>query len=292
VTKVRERLLNRMRANFQAASASCVAGDMLCAPLPTVPAMLEAGRTLSEHLPAQYQAWYGNAATFHRLYAGELVRLAALFPKVSSEIDTFIATERMGTELPDGHFLWTFDDGPSKPAGTTDALLPVLEQNRIHAMFYVLGERLSARLKSDTPAALQKSYDGQCVGMHGWTHDSHQRMPQWQASVLDTQHLVQQTWPAAYRPYFRPPYGQRLPDSGAFFSEKGLTVALWNIDSQDWNAHVSERDAAQRVLTLMLTWRSGVILFHDIHTKAVGALPWIVAQTRQSGVSWDDCRRY
>jgi peptidoglycan/xylan/chitin deacetylase (PgdA/CDA1 family) len=159
-------------------------------------------------------------------------------------------------------------------------------------MFYLLGERLKQRLQSDNATALQKMYDGQCIALHGWAHQSHQKWDNWQNSILDTQQLVKSTWPTAYRPYFRPPYGQRRSDSGQFFVQNDLTVALWNIDSQDWNAKVSDLEAAQRVVTLMLLWRSGVILFHDVHTKAVNAVPWIVSETGQTTITWDDCRQY
>ncbi len=77
-----------------------------------------------------------------------------------------------------------------------------------------------------------------------------------------------------------------------FFASNNLKVALWNIDSQDWNAKISNSEAAQRVLTLMLLWRRGVILFHDVHEKSAVAVPWIIEQTRSSGIVWDDCHKY
>jgi hypothetical protein len=45
-------------------------------------------------------------------------------------------------------------------------------------------------------------------------------------------------------------------------------------------------------MTLMLLWRRGVILFHDIHPKALVAVPWLLDHTRQTGVVWQDCRQY
>ncbi len=292
IRRVRERLLNRLFSNFKAAQSSCIIGELLCDPVDTVPSLIESGHNLAGKLPQNYSSWLNNASTFHRLYASELVRLAALFPKVSSEIETYGPEERSGFELPDGHFLWTFDDGPSNNDGTTDSLLPVLRQNDIHGIFYLLGDRVQKRLQSDSVENMRKIYSGQCLSLHGWLHNSHQRWDQWQTSVLDTQRLVKETWPQAYRPYFRPPYGQRLANSGEFFASNHLIVALWNIDSQDWNAKVSNQDSAQRVLNLMLLWRSGVILFHDVHTKAVNAVPWIIEQTKQSGITWDDCHHY
>lgn len=292
VQRVYDRLLLRLLNNFVVARSSCLSGELLCEPVTTVPTLLDASHKLAERLPATYNPWLENAGAFHRTYATELVRLAALFPNVTSEVDTFGPSERSGFELPDGHFLWTFDDGPTASGGTTDSLLAVLDRNGIHGMFYVLGERVKKRVQATPAPTLQKMYSGQCLALHGWVHESHQRMEQWQSSVVDTQKLVRETWPDAYRPYFRPPYGQRRNDSGPFFKGNSLAVALWNIDSQDWNAKISEHDAAQRVLTLMLLWRSGVILFHDVHSKAIHAVPWLVEQTRKSGISWDDCRSY
>jgi peptidoglycan-N-acetylglucosamine deacetylase len=154
----------------------------------------------------------------------------------------------------------------------------------------VLGERLQARLQVEPQAQLLTRYQGQCLALHGWTHVSHQKSKNWQKSILDTQQLVQQVFATQYRPWFRPPYGQRRSDSAAFFREHALTVALWNIDSQDWNATLRANEAANRVLTLMLLWRRGVILFHDVSPKANTAVPWLLAQTRQAGVVWEDCR--
>lgn len=292
VKRVRDRLLGILAENLKAASKTCTAGELFCSAGDSRTVLAEAGRALDARLPAEFRPWLENARRFHYLYASELIRLAALFPKVSSEIDTFHAEERQGFELADGHFLLTFDDGPSKKAGNTDVLLSLLSQNSLHATFYVLGEKLQERKQSQGAAALQSLYENQCLALHGWQHQSHEKWSAWQTSVLDTQRLSKEIFASAYRPYFRPPYGQRRSDSGDFFKANGLKVALWNIDSQDWNSNVSGADAAQRVLTLMLVWRRGVVLFHDVHSKAQTAVPWLLAQTRAAGISWDDCRQY
>ena len=95
--------------------------------------------------------------------------------------------------------------------------------------------------------------------------------------------------PALYRPHFRPPYGQRTPESGSYFQKESLRVSLWNIDSQDWNANVGGTAAGDRVLTLMLLWRRGTILFHDVHPKAATAVPRLLDATRDAGLIWDGC---
>ena len=130
------------------------------------------------------------------------------------------------------------------------------------------------------------------MALHGWHHVSHQKSDDWQTSILDTQHLVKEQLPLLYRPYFRPPYAQRQKDSGGFFKENNLTVSLWNIDTQDWSSTISGQDAANRALTMMLLWRRGIFLFHDIHSKAQIAVPWLIHKTQGVGIVWDDCRNY
>jgi peptidoglycan-N-acetylglucosamine deacetylase len=292
VSHVRRIFMSRLLENWNAALASCQEAEILCGPIDSEKKLLELAGKMPAGLPPPYHAWFTNAQAFHVKYAGELIRLAALFPGISSEIDTFSPREKTGAELPDRQFLLTFDDGPSRAKGFTDSLLPILAKADLHATFYILGENLQSRVKAGDTASLKKSFQGQCVAMHGWTHKSHAKWPKWKESVTDTKMLVKAVFPVEYSPWFRPPYGQRVPDSEAFFKESDLQVALWNIDSQDWNNRVGGLDAAQRVFTLMLLWRHGVILFHDIHPKALSAVPWILEHTRGTGVDWKDCRDY
>lgn len=292
IERVRDRLADRLLANLKAARADCSGSAPFCEAAETREALFAAGRKTADKIDPRYRPWLDNARAFHRRYAGELVRLAALFPKVSSEINTYSNIERDGSEMPDGRFLLTFDDGPTRGGGHTDALVAMLDQNGLHASFYVLGEALQNRLRAQGADALRTLYRNQCVTLHGWQHQSHEKWADWQKSVSDSQKLAEETFRDNYRPWFRPPYGQRRSDSGAFFSANKLGVALWNIDSQDWHARLDADETAQRVLTLMLLWRKGVILFHDVHPKALRAVPWLLTQTRHGGVSWEDCRRY
>jgi len=292
VRKVAARLNGILFENYKVASGSCHTGDEFCDALVNEDALLAAAHRMGDGLSGKFHPWYRGAVEFNRVYADELVRLAALFPRVSSEIDTYSPIEHTGFELPDRHFLFSFDDGPTNRDGQTDVLLPILNQNGVHGIFFMLGERLEARKGQSGSEALDNLYQGQCAALHGWQHLSHQKWSDWQSSVTNTRNLVQATFPTAYRGWFRPPYGQRLSDSADFFTQSGLGVALWNIDSQDWNAHVTADEAAQRVSTLMLLWRRGVILFHDIHPKAKSAVPWLINQHRKTGVVWEDCRPY
>lgn len=275
-------------ANYRLAAAGCVSGDWTCATPATDLAATAA--TWTRGVPATATAWRDSLAGFAHAYVGEQLRLAALFPKVTSEIDTFSDREWNGDALPDTVFQLSFDDGPTPPNGNTDDTLRMLETAHRHALFFMLGGNLQARVAKTDAATLDHLYAGHCVASHGWEHQSHQRWDQWQDSVKRTQALLNATFPKdAVMPYFRPPYGQRRPDSGAFFQEQGLQVALWNLDSQDWNAHVTPADVVDRMTTLALIKRHGIMLFHDVHPKAKAALP-AMFEKLGNAVEWRDCR--
>lgn len=279
VERVRQRYWQRLLANYVHASKDCQRCEKIDS--------LNALRT-----QAAQEVIAEPRLRFHQHYLDELLRLAALFPAISSEIDTFSAAEVTGAQFDDGQFLLTFDDGPTPINGNTDQLLADLRQQDLQALFFVLGENLQKRLQQHSAEEIAALYRGQCVGMHGWQHQSHSRWEQWQSSVLDTAKLIQQTAPQSYAPLFRPPYGQRKADSGPFFLQHGIQVILWDIDSQDWSQQLSAQQVADRVLTLMLLWRQGIVLFHDVHNKAPVALEQLRSIAHSGSFRWMDCHAF
>lgn len=292
LAEVREHFWQRLLENYRFARQSCVPTSDFCPLVEDVASLREQARQLVIAPGSPYFVWAGASQRFHLGYLNEQMRLAALFPRISSEIARFSDQERNGDELADMQFLLTFDDGPTALGGNSDKLAAWLRQQGLNGTFYVLGSNLQQRLQKTSAAALNQLYDGQCVASHGWEHKSHAGWADWQSSVIRTRELLQRELPHRYVPLFRPPYGQRQADSQAFFAGQGQQVALWQIDSQDWSSKVSAEAAGQRVLTLMLLWRRGVLLFHDIHSKATGALPWLLQASQGAPLRWMDCRDY
>jgi peptidoglycan/xylan/chitin deacetylase (PgdA/CDA1 family) len=278
--------------NYQRASTNCAASDWTCiGNVSTSEDLLEKATETNLKTPQNLQAWRDNLSSFSRAYIAEQLRLAALFPKVSSEIDFFNDNEWNGDSFADRQFFLTFDDGPTAIQGITDETMGMLEANKKSGVFFVLGENFQKRLNKTDSAALTSLYKNQCVGLHGWEHQSHAKWDQWQDSIKRTQALLESTLPKFdIAPLFRPPYGQRKDDSGTFFRSQSLQVALWNLDSQDWNSHVSIDDVSNRMITLMLIKRHGMLLFHDVHPKAKVALPTMFEELG-SGVEWGDCHQ-
>jgi peptidoglycan/xylan/chitin deacetylase (PgdA/CDA1 family) len=291
----KERTRRVLVENFARARGTCASSALLCAG--AVPGNWEelvvASREGLATLPAELGPWYAEQRGFYAGYLGELLRLAGLFPGVTSEILPFNSSERLGLELPDRHFLLTFDDGPSPRGGQTDELTGMLRAEGLHAVFFLLGSRYEARREVASVARLQALYAGMCVASHGQEHRSHATWAGAEAEMERFHARLRESLPEgqARLTLFRPPYGQRTPEMLQALAREGMTNMLWNIDSQDWHRSVRGSQASGRVLSLMLLWRRGIILFHDVHPKAREALPRIWRETRGAGVRWVDCRQ-
>lgn len=296
VVKWLDKELNLARQNYKQAAKTCQANDWTCIGETNNPdEFFTKARALQ--IPAALDSWQENIAEFVGVYVAEQIHLADIFPRTSSEIDLFNDNEWTGDGFGDRQFYLTFDDGPSFSGGNTDNVLQMLAAQKKTAVFFVLGQQFANRQKTNGAGALAKLYEGQCVGAHGWQHLSHEKGiysigTRWQDSVNKTIDLVKETFvgTSVFVPLFRPPYGQRKSDSGAFFQKENLQVALWNLDSQDWNAQINAEDIVNRMETLMLIKRRGVLLFHDIHPKAAKAVP-VIINDFGSAVEWGDCHR-
>ncbi len=292
INLIRTRLWSRLFENWKAAEKSCDADASFCVLVDDVPMLRQRAAEYKVADDSFYAGWAAPADAFSQRYLNELLRMAALFPQTSSEIERYNSDELSGEEMPDRTFLLNFESGPTVADGATDWLADFMRQQKINATFFVLGKSLQSRLDASSPQALQNVYRQQCVGLQGWEYRSHAHWVDWQDSIERTAALAQQVLPDNFVPLFRPPYGHRRADSGAFFRDQQIRVSLWNIDSQDSSGRISAEQTANRVLTLMLLWRRGNIVFHDSTDKAQQAVPWLMANTAQSGVSWEDCHIY
>ena len=297
IQHLRRKLWKILTGNYVLASAACVAHDAFC-PTDSHPNDLreEAKAFSSGGIQPRYRSWFDDATEFQRSYLYELLRLAAVFPRFNSEVLSLNDNEFAGWGLPDRHFMLSFDDGPTRGsrqpgsnAEDTDRTIEMLRDNRVNALFFVMGKTFQARLQETSAGAMKALYSGLCVGDHGWVHKSHALWPQWQDSISSTASLIKETLPESYVPAFRPPYGQRPSDSGPFFQRLGLKVVLWNIELHDWNDDLTADDVRQRVMSLMLLWRRGFVLFHDVHPRARVVVPQLISWLAHDGTTWTDC---
>ncbi|MFJ4352564.1 polysaccharide deacetylase family protein [Pseudomonas sp. NPDC089428] len=291
VRAVRAQMWQRLWQGYQQAQRSCEQDASFCYLLESMADLRTRAATFATEVGTFYTGWIEPSHQFHVRYLDEQLRKAALLPQTSSEVERLSSRERNGDELNDRMFLLTFVGGPGADGGSTDALTEYLRKQKLQGTFLVLGNRLQQRRDTGAANALSQLYAGQCVGIQGWEYRSHAQWQGWQDSIKRAQARVQADLPAQYVPLFRPPYGQRRADGEAFMASQQLRVSLWDIDAQD-DGPLTAEASAQRVVTLMLLWRKGVIQFHDSLPKAQLAVEWLLRNTVQSGIGWEDCRDY
>jgi peptidoglycan/xylan/chitin deacetylase (PgdA/CDA1 family) len=150
----------------------------------------------------------------------------------------------------------TFDDGPNAPY--TDRILDVLERERVHATFFVVGRAAVAY-----PATLRRmTRDGDAVGNHTWDH-AH-LVVQSRAAVRDE---LQRTDAAVFRltgrhtTLMRPPFGAR--DFAVIDEAKklGYTVVMWSVPLPDDWEQPGVGTIAHRVLDHVAD--GSIIVLHD-----------------------------
>ncbi|MBD1550804.1 polysaccharide deacetylase family protein [Pseudomonas typographi] len=292
ISSLRGRLWQRLWENFDAAQQSCEQDASFCYAVDDVDSLKAEASQFVVADDSFYAKWRDPGRAFNRTYLDELLRMAALFPTVSSEIAKFSANEHNGDELNDRVFLLTFDSGPTLAGGNTDWVTDYLRRQKMTATFFVLGNSLQLRRDNAPQGDLEQLYGQQCVGVQGWEYRSHAQWRDWQDSIQRSVALVQAQVPGSFVAQFRPPYGQRRADSGEFFEQQHLAVVLWDIDAQDTNTQVPAELLVDRVLSLMLLWRKGVIAFHDAQSKVKTALPVLLQRTAQSGIAWEDCHAF
>ncbi|MBN3864927.1 polysaccharide deacetylase family protein [Pseudomonas frederiksbergensis] len=290
VNHLRQRMWQRLLNNYNFAQQSCDQDASFCFLVEDMDTLREQAAKFQVSDDSYYIKWAEPSRLFHARYLDEQLRKAALFPQTSSEVDRFGDYERNGDAMNDRLFLLTFDSAANAAPDNTDWIAEYLRKSNMSATFFVLGKDIQARLAEHSVASLQSTYSQQCVGVQGWEFRSHSHWQDWQDSVRRSVELVKGKLPENYVPLFRPPDGQRRSDAEGFFKSQGLQVALWDIDAQDGAGKLKGYQSAQRVLTLMLLWRHGVINFNVKQDALKTAMPWLITQTAPSGIGWENCQ--
>ncbi|MDI2141947.1 MULTISPECIES: polysaccharide deacetylase family protein [unclassified Pseudomonas] len=290
INNLRARLWQRLLTNYNFAQQSCDQDASFCFLVEDLPTLREQATKFVVSDESYYTKWAEPSRIFHLQYLDELMRKAALSPQTTSEVDHFGDYERNGDEMHDRLFLLSFDSAANLQPDNTHWIADYLRKSSLSGTFFLLGKDVQARLADRSVNNLQAEFSKLCVGVQGWEFRSHSHWQDWQDSVRRSSDLVKNKLPENYVPLFRPPDGQRRSDAGSFLRNQGLQVALWDIDAQDGAGKLKGNPSAQRVLTLMLLWRHGVINFNMKQDAVKTALPWLITQTAQSGIGWEDCQ--
>jgi peptidoglycan/xylan/chitin deacetylase (PgdA/CDA1 family) len=169
----------------------------------------------------------------------------------------------------------TFDDGPGP---YTLAIVRELKELRAPATFFQVGvtERYftaAERAELDDPLF--------AVGDHTLDHRRLDRLSAaGQASQIDAEVALLRAADQPYPRLFRPPYGAYDATTLRLLRERGMTMVMWTLDSQDYL-----RPGADAIVERVLAGaRPGaIVLLHDAggdRSQTVAALPRIVRALR------------
>ena len=246
--------------------------------------------------PAERSQWQAYLAFLRERYAGQALvtepeRAAAVAPK---EADATRARQGERDEWTDGGLpakavLLTFDDGPHPIH--TPRILDILARHGIKVVFFQVGQNIGT-LGADgvtlrEPKIIERMLaEGHAVANHTDTHPLLTRLDELQLTdEIDRTEVLLSAATQGHRgraALFRPPYGARNDLVLAEVAARGLRSVLWNIDSRDW-ADPLPQSVAHRVIEETAREGRGIVLFHDIHVRAVDALPTVIEELQKRG---------
>lgn len=158
-----------------------------------------------------------------------------------------------GLERVDHGVAFTFDDGPD-PDGTPE-LLDALDEARITATFFLVGEQVEAHPKL-AREIVSRHHE---VQAHCWDHTEHAQV---EDPAMDLWRTIEAIFKATgVAPTMqRPPYGRFSPASHEACLQAGLQPVYWSAWGEDWEAVGPDRIAD----TVIRDLSDGVvILLHD-----------------------------
>lgn len=162
----------------------------------------------------------------------------------------------------------TFDAGPGV---NTPHLLDVLKEKKVHATFFLLGEKHVLKY----PDTVRRIADeGHEVANHTWSHEilTDKKPGEIRAELEKTQDAIAKITGKKPR-LMRPPQGRTDDTVSEISKELGLSQILWSATAKDY----STTDSAlitKRILDQAS--RDGIILLHDIYKGTVPAVPGII----------------
>lgn len=183
--------------------------------------------------------------------------------------------------------LFTFDDGPSRR--TTPALLDVLDEEGITAVFFVKSESFGRRNpweRQHAEIVREIARRGHLIGNHT---DTHRQLPLLRNEEIAAELAVSERKIArtlGRRPrLIRPPGGALSKRVEQVLGDSGYTSVMWAVYGGDLEAHTPEEVVKTffRVLDRRereTGERGGIVLLHDTKRHSVQAVPRLVSALR------------
>jgi peptidoglycan/xylan/chitin deacetylase (PgdA/CDA1 family) len=167
----------------------------------------------------------------------------------------------------------TFDDGPDE---LTFTLLDLLDQLRVRASFFVVGDQC-VRFRREMHEIVRRGHE---IASHGYTHTRFTDLDR-EGLSDELQRTAELLPPSLRRPaILRPPHGALSLRTIAACARHDFTTVMWSIDSHD----AKTRDPAKVIDRCAAAVAGDIILLHEGQTWTNEALPAIVTQLRARGL--------
>jgi peptidoglycan-N-acetylglucosamine deacetylase len=154
----------------------------------------------------------------------------------------------------------TFDDGPVP--GVTERILDALRAHELHATFFMIGEKVAAAPE----LARRVLQEGHELGHHTYTHRKLTDLSDAEVEAeLDKTDAIFQDVLGCRAEWFRPPFGTLRQDQAVRVAKRGMRVAMWSVDSEDWRGAYGG-DVTERILTHIHP--GAILLCHDVPVTA------------------------
>jgi len=244
------------------------------------------GRFAPRAIPQKRERWNDYVAHLKTIYSRERLLkdhgVVLPSPQASSQkVEGRQEKEIFGLRLPPKTVVLTFDDGPHNTY--SEEIAAILQQYGAPAVFFEVGRNLGsvdaggiAHLGPRAGTSRRLLKEGFVLANHSYSHSQLSKLTgePLRAEIVQTDILLKAV-DAGRSALFRFPYGARNPEGLQILDELRLRSVMWNIDSLDWADPVPS-SIADRVLRLLDQQGRGIILFHDIHERAVKALPLVL----------------
>ncbi|TAD74977.1 MAG: polysaccharide deacetylase [Oscillatoriales cyanobacterium] len=177
----------------------------------------------------------------------------------------------------------TFDDGPQPPY--TEQILQVLDRFQVRATFFEIGRQID-RYPALTQAVIQRGHE---LGNHSYSHRN--LILRWPgeiaAEIAETDRRLRAAGVAGPIAV-RPPLGKRWLILPYLLWRSQRTLAMWNVDSGDYDPAADVSALVQQVLTQVQP--GSIVLMHDgsldprqSRDRTVAALAVLIPALRDRG---------
>ena len=207
-------------------------------------------------------------------------RSSVIYPSVSS------AGNLTGNTYPRGVWSLTYDDGPH--ASRTEMTVDNVYRSGIKATYFML-----TRNAKSLPKVVDAVLDaGNELALHSYTHQnlgsSSRTERELNYEIITAKKDLENLTNRKIK-LFRLPYGAGTRNSNLRqkIAGQNMVHVFWNIDTLDWKDKDPNSIVARSLKQMALTpKKSGIILFHDIHSQSVTASNMLVQRMLNDGLKF------